>query len=68
MKTPIKFTPKTLESWLEYFDMSEHELAELLGVTKPAVDHWLTGRREVPPTVQKLLNYFLSHPDRLGEF
>lgn len=61
-------TSDELKQFLDHFGMSETELAETLSVTKPAVDHWLTGRRDVPPTTVRLLRYFLKHPTRLGEF
>lgn len=63
-----KMTPDELRQWLEFFDMSEQELAETIEVTKPAVDHWLAGRREMPSTTVRLLKFFLKHPTLIGEF
>lgn len=63
-----KMTPDELQQWLNFFDMSEQELAETLEITKPAVDHWLSGRREMPSTTVRLLKFFLKHPTLIGEF
>ena len=65
---PNKITPKELEAFLQKFDISNADFAHMLGVTEPAVQHWLNGRRDVPPTTVKLLRYFERRPVAMEEF
>ena len=47
-------TPAELQKFLDDNGLYEDEAAIAFAVTPKAVDHWLKGRREVPPLVQKL--------------
>ena len=53
---------KDVVKFLNDFKIDGHKLAHCLGITKPAVDHWVTERRSVPPTVVKLLKMFRKDP------
>lgn len=64
----VLMTSEQLKNFLRKHKLSNDQFAELLGITKPAVDHWLTGRRSVPMTTVKLLKYFDAHPDAMEEF
>lgn len=67
-KKSDKMTKKELDSLLEFWGFSNQEFADLLGVTRPAVDHWVTGRREVPPTTVRLLRLFYAQPKVMKDF
>lgn len=66
--TKPHLTPAELESFLIRHDLTNSQFAEVLGVSRPAVDHWLIGRRNVPPTVVKLVDYFDRKPEAVMEF
>lgn len=51
-------TPLALNQYLQRCDLSHEEFALILGVTKGAVAHWLSGRRDVPELVVRLIDYF----------
>lgn len=53
MKTIL--TPMHLEQFLIKHSISNERLARILGVTKPAISHWLESRRGIPPVVAKLI-------------
>lgn len=61
-------TPEKLEQFLVRHDLSNAEFARLLGVTGPAVDHWLLGRRAIPLTTVRLLKLFDRKPELMLEF
>lgn len=50
--------PIELQDYLRKTRLSPQEFAALVGVTKGAVMHWLNGRREIPLTIIKLIDYF----------
>lgn len=60
MKTVM--TPMHLEAFLKKHGISNARLSRILGVTPPAVDHWITGRRGVPHTVVKVLTLIDQNP------
>jgi len=51
-----------LKTFMTKHNLGAIELAQLLGITRPAVDHWLTGRREVPPPAAKLMRVVEQYP------
>ena len=57
-----------LEKLLTELDLTNEDFAKLLGVTPNAVRWWLDGGRKVPPTVAKLVRYFVAHPKAIKEF
>lgn len=61
-------TPEKLEQFLVRHDLTNAQFARLLGVTPPAVDHWLLGRRAVPLTTVRLLRLFDRRPELMLEF
>lgn len=61
-------TPEELNQFLGRHQMSTDDLAGILGVTKPAVDHWVTRRRKVPVTVAKVLRLFEKYPQLMTGF
>jgi plasmid maintenance system antidote protein VapI len=64
----MKMTAQELEDFLIKYDMSNFDLAKLLSITKPAVDHWLVKRRKIPPTAAKLIKVFDEFPDMMELF
>lgn len=61
-------TPNDIKAFMERHGLSISELAEILGVQRPAVDHWLKGRRQVGLTVARLLRLFDRNPALMREF
>jgi transcriptional regulator with XRE-family HTH domain len=57
-----------LRKFLDRHGLSQRELSELIGVTKPAVDHWLSGRRDVPKPMAKLIRYFDREPAAMARY
>jgi len=51
-------TPEALNNYLTSLEMSPSEFANLIGVTPGAVAHWLSGRRDVPKMIVKIIEYF----------
>lgn len=49
-------------------NLTQKELAKLLGITFQAVMFWENGSRQVPPTTSKLLKLFDKYPQLLKEF
>ena len=67
-KTKTTMSAKELEDFLTRHKMSDHSIAEILGVTKPAVDHWLMRRRSIPPTAAKVIRFLDRHPGMITVF
>lgn len=49
---------QALAEYLARLNMSQLEFAKIIGVTEGAVHHWITGRREIPGYVVRLIDYF----------
>ncbi len=47
-----------LMDFLERQKLPKAEFAKIIGVTPSAVNHWLTGIRDIPETVVRLLLFF----------
>lgn len=47
-----------LETFMMKQNVGQETLASALGVSSGAVNHWLWGRRKVPPTVARIIRYF----------
>lgn len=63
-----EMTPRELEKFMAKHRLSDHEFADIIGVTKPAIDHWIAGRRSIPATTARLIRYFDKHPTAMDEF
>lgn len=61
-------TPEQLQNFMDKFQLSRHDLAKLVAVTKPAVDHWIVGRRDIPAMVAKLLLFLDKYPALIGVY
>ena len=48
--------------------ISPIEFAEVVGVTKGAVKHWVNGIRDIPPVYMKLINAFEADKLDMWEF
>lgn len=48
-------SPEQLTEWRTAKGLTPTQLANLLGVTYRAVHYWERGERQIPPTVEKLL-------------
>jgi transcriptional regulator with XRE-family HTH domain len=61
-------TSQQLYDFMTKHTLSPEILADMLGLTPGAVNHWLFGRRKVPPTIAKLLNFFDRNPNAMKVF
>ena len=59
--------PNELIKFLEDQDLTNLAFAEILGVSKEAVDHWVMGRRAIPDTTAKLIRLFGRRPELMKE-
>ena len=59
LKTPPlrRLTPEELREWRIRYDLTQDELAKLIGVSQKTVSHWETGARKIPPYLVLLLEY-----------
>lgn len=60
--------PKELEEFLDKYKLNAEDLAELIGLTRMAVEHWLTGRRSIAKPYGRLIKLFDRHPSLMAEF
>ena len=57
-KPPLRrMTGEELRAWRIEHDLSQAELAELLGVKQNTISHWETGSRKTPYYLPLLLEY-----------
>lgn len=61
-------TPQALQSFIEKYGLNSQDLADLLGLTRMAVDHWLAGRRSIAKPFGRLMRLFDRHPALMKEF
>ncbi len=57
-----------IKAFLIRHGLSEYDFADLIGVTQPAVNHWMTGRRAISLTVSRLCRTFDRKPELMKEF
>jgi DNA-binding transcriptional regulator YiaG len=57
-----------LNNFLTGFNMSPQDFAMLMSMNKLSIKYWLSGEREMPDHVAKLLNMFMRNPSLLNEF
>jgi len=55
-------TPKQFTKIRKGLFRSQLQAAEALGVCQAAISHWELGRRPVPETIVKLLEYLERYP------
>lgn len=64
----VQMKIEELEAFMHKYGFDNESLAGFLGITKPAVDHWTSGRRAIPPTTVRLLKFFAKHPELMDTF
>ena len=55
----VKITPAEVDAYLKESNRKRPWLADLLGVTKSTVGHWLNGSWEIPDPEEKLLRLLI---------
>lgn len=48
--------------------LNKNTLADMIGVTGNAIDHWETGRRDIPPPIRKMLMICDKYAGLVKEF
>lgn len=64
----VAMTKSGLAKWMKKHDYNTQELADMLGVTTQAVTYWLTGMREIPEPIGRMLNFFDNYPKMKANF
>ena len=59
---------KLINDFATQFQLTEKALAEMIGVTRQAIDHWRLGRRDIPASVRKMLAICVKYPGLVEEF
>lgn len=57
-----------LQSFMAKHGLSAEQLADLIGLTKSAVDHWLNGIRSIAKPYGRLMRLFDKHPELMRDF
>lgn len=57
-----------LHQFMRMNGLYSQTMSQLLGVTRPCVDHWLSGRRQMPQTTGMLIKLFIKYPWLMNEF
>ncbi len=57
-----------LKIFMVKYKMSPKTLAELIGLTPMAVEHWLIGRRSIAKPYGRLIRLFDKKPELMKEF
>ena len=52
-----QLSPEELKAWRLKYDLSQAELAELLGVRQSAISRWESGIHAIPPYLALALKY-----------
>lgn len=61
-------TKTQLEAFLKKYGLDSADFAEVIGVTRMAVEHWLSGRRSIAKPYGRLVRLFDRHPELIKEF
>lgn len=61
-------TPEEFKLFMQRHNLTDAQLAKILGVTVPAIHHWWTGRRKIHNTMVKLFKTFDRYPGLMAEF
>lgn len=61
-------TNRELQVFLTEHNLTKEEFADILGVSKSGVTHWLTGIRDISKPVARLCKLFTKYPELMREF
>lgn len=61
-------TSAQLAAFMERHKLGSLELARIIGISRPGVDHWLTGRRSIAKPYARLMRLFDKYPQLMSEF
>lgn len=64
----VAMTRADLVRWMSDQKMSVSDLAELLGITNQAVLYWVSGQRNIPEPIGRILVFLGQRPDMMREF
>jgi DNA-binding transcriptional regulator YiaG len=59
--------PSELKDFLRKHKLEKEDYAEIIGVTLPAMDHWLTKRRPIPEPVARITRLVDRKPELMDE-
>ena len=64
----IAMTRTDLIQWMREQDMTNEDLADMLGLTTQAVLYWTQGKRKIPEPIGRLLVFLGQRPQMMREF
>ena len=64
----INMSRADLIQWMREQEMTNEELAEMLGLTTQAVLYWTQGKRKIPEPIGRLLVFLGQRPQMMREF
>lgn len=57
-----------IKNFLTGFNMTPQSFAKIMSMNSLSIKYWLSGDREMPDHVAKMLNMFMRNPSLLNEF
>ena len=64
----INMSRADLIQWMRDQEMTNEDLAEMLGLTTQAVLYWTQGKRKIPEPIGRLLVFLGQRPQMMREF
>lgn len=64
----IAMSRADLIQWMREQEMTNEDLAEMLGLTTQAVLYWVQGKRKIPEPIGRLLVFLGQRPQMMREF
>ena len=64
----INMSRADLIQWMREQEMTNEDLAEMLGLTTQAVLYWVQGKRKIPEPIGRLLVFLGQRPQMMREF
>ena len=64
----INMSRADLIQWMREQEMTNEDLAEMLGLTTQAVLYWTQGKRKIPEPIGRLLVFLGQRPQMMREF
>ena len=64
----INMSRADLIQWMREQEMTNEDLADMLGLTTQAVLYWTQGKRKIPEPIGRLLVFLGQRPQMMREF
>jgi len=64
----LNMTRRELIEWMKEHGYNTESLADMLGMTKQGVQYWVEGKRKIPESIGRLLDFMGRNMDRIERF